>query len=393
MIQLYCQDMIDLAYPSAIIPQNMPLLSELDGQAARAQAERNMDVDFQMAILAQERNIFYDHLVETKTFFQNRITNVLEKENAEGRLVGKTHIDGWINCGSGIATLPNSSEVRILDEIEGESIPHWFIPQAPGHGKKVILADIKGQFVAIQTGRVHIYDTDLTPRQLRMMTAPLVVAKGLGVDWIITTNAAGALDNFNISVGDVVVDVDYVNQFAVNPLIGPNDKRLGTRFPGKGQVVDPYIYERLTRVIPKDNLKLGIYTLSSQSPMYEGLGDLVRGYYAELLRINPELVQLFGMSMAFDAMVLQHFNEKPMDENGFDRPVRWIALSAATNKIPPPQTPTRERILKRAVPNPNPTNEEEVLSGGQIAEKILIPGVIKLCESFTDEPLPAWTPN
>ncbi|MEK7522708.1 MAG: purine-nucleoside phosphorylase, partial [Patescibacteria group bacterium] len=71
---------------------------------------------------------------------------------------------------------------------------------------------IKGQLVDIQIGRAHIYDTNNSPEHLKMITAPLIVAKGLGVNWIVTTNAAGVLENGMIEKGDVVVDADYVNQ-------------------------------------------------------------------------------------------------------------------------------------------------------------------------------------
>ena len=51
---------------------------------------------------------------------------------------------------------------------------------------------------------------------------------------IVTTNAAGVLENGMIEKGDVaLVDADYVNQFGANPWMGPNDDRLGTRFQGK----------------------------------------------------------------------------------------------------------------------------------------------------------------
>jgi len=341
-------------------------------------AEVNMDVNLQMAIGQQEKLIYYQHLVETRDFLRNRIH---EKTRKEG-------LDGWIVCGSGLASLPNSQDIEIIDRIPVDEIPHWFSPQAPGHGKEVIIANIKGQLVGIQTGRAHIYDTDNSPQQLKMITAPLVVAKGLGVNWVITTNAAGVLNNGKVQKGDVVVDVDYVNQHGVNPLMGPNDDNLGTRFPGKRNVADPNIFARLEGFVPPDKLHLGIYTLASNAPMYEGSGDIVNGMYKELTEQNPELVEAFGMSFAMDAMIMQHFNNPPVDVNGFDRPVRWIGLTAATNVIPKVMAPTKEMLRQAAIPNPNPTSHAEVLEGGVVAEKLLIPGVIKLCESFSRQPLP-----
>lgn len=370
----------------------MALTPELQG-LARQTAALNMSVEFQTAVARFEMDIYFDHLVETRDFLQGQVQSVLGKEQSAGRLLGKEKLDGWIVCGSGIASLPNAEGVRIIKEIPVEEIPHWFVPQAPGHGKSVIIAEIAGQLVGIQTGRAHIYDTDGSPRQLRMITAPLRVARGLGIDWLITTNAAGAYDNGIIKKGDVVADIDYVNQFAVNPLLGPNDSRLGPRFPGKGEVADPYLFERLHNIIPQGNLHLGIYTLSSNSPFYEGIGDVVQGIYDRLLEQNPYLAQLYGMSFALEAMVMQHFNDKPENPQfGFDRKVRWVGLTAATNVVPPINVPTAEQLLVGAVSIANPTNEEEVLAGGKIAEDTLIPAVVQLCGSISANPLPPIYP-
>ena len=121
--------------------------------------------------------------------------------------------------------------------------------------------------------------------------------------------------------------------------------------------------------------------------MYEGGGDIVAGMYDELIRQNPELVEAFGMSFAMDAMIMQHFNNPAVDKNGFDRPVRWIGLTAATNVVPRVTAPNKDMLRQAAIPNPNPTSHEDVLKGAKDAEKYLIPAVIKLCESFSVQPL------
>jgi len=345
---------------------------------ARQIAADKTDVRLQMAVANAEREFHYQHLVETRDYLVQRI---LER-------TGKDHLDGWIACGSGLASFPNANGIEILDRIPVEEIPNWFSPQAPGHGKELLIANIRGQLVGIATGRAHIYDTDSSPTQLRMITDPLVIAKGLGINWLLTTNAAGVINNGKVKVGNVIVDIDYVNQHGVNPLIGPNDKRLGQRFPGKSNVADPYLYARLEELIPSESLHLGIYTLSSNAPFYEGRGDLINGIYNQLIESNPDLAQCFGMSFAMDAMIMQHYNTPSIDTYGFDRQVRWIGLTAVTNVIPSVTAPTKEMLRKTAISNPNPTSHKEVLQGGTIAEKLFIPAVIGLCDSFTSKPLP-----
>lgn len=351
---------------------------------ARDQAMRNMDVKFQRRLAEQETQIFYEHLVETKDFLHKRI-----KEKT-----GKDKLDGWIVCGSGIASLPQykSQDIKILDTIDTSEIPNWPEPKAEGHGKELYIADIGGQIVCIQTGREHMYDTDNTPKRLRMTTSPLVVAKGLGIDWLVTTNAAGVLNNGKIQQGDVVVDVDYVNKHGVNPLIGPNDKRLGARFPSKRTIADSYIFRNLEKFIPEGHLYLGVCSLSTQAPMYESGADVLDGKYDSYLEQNPDLIQAYGMSFAMDAMIMQHFNNPPVDENGFDRPVRFIGLTAATNIISEPVAPTKEALRKAIIKEANLTSHKEVLKGAKEAEIYLIPAVIKLCKSITENPLPPIPP-
>ena len=212
-------------------------------------AENNTNGELQAIIAEMEKELFYKHLVETKRYLQAEIKK---------RTGGRDTLDGWIVCGSGLASLPRAEGITILGErrnpdkkgILAKEIPHWPLPKAPGHGTEIFIADIGGQLVGIATGRAHIYDTNYTPMQLRMITSPLVIAKGLGIQWLVTTNAAGILDNGRVKVGDVVVDVDYVNQQGVNPFIGLDDERLGSRFPGKANVADPDLFVRLEKRVP-----------------------------------------------------------------------------------------------------------------------------------------------
>ncbi|HSD98086.1 MAG TPA: hypothetical protein VLB73_00130 [Patescibacteria group bacterium] len=350
-------------------------MSERKTSRAKTIARERFNVGLQQEIGRAEQQRYYEQLVESKTFLENRLQ---EK-------IGRKTLDGWIVCGSGLAGLADSPDITIHDKIPMEQIPHWFVPTAPGHGKELVIADIGGQEVGIMTGRAHMYDTDYSPQQLKMITAPLRVAKGLGINWLVTTNAAGALDNGNVHVGDVVVDVDYVNQNGVNPLIGPNDDRLGQRFPGKADTADPHLFALLEDTIPANNLHLGIYTMAINAPLYEGRGDIANGMYPALSQQNPDMVQLFGMSFATEAMVMQHYNDPSTDSNGFDRKIPWIGLTAATNIISRPEFPTKESLRRNNVASPNPTNAEEVLSGGKIAERYLIPAVIKLATSLSQQ--------
>ena len=68
------------------------------------------------------------------------------------------------------------------------------------------------------------------------MTFPIRVLKELGCSVLIVSNAAGGMNPLHAK-GDLIVIEDHINLMGVNPLIGPNDDRLGPRFP---DLIEPY---------------------------------------------------------------------------------------------------------------------------------------------------------
>lgn len=336
-------------------------------------ARRSMSPDFQKQLGTAEQHTYYDNLVGARDYLAER----LEEK------IGKSTLNGWIVCGSGIGSLPDAEGVKILDRIPMDDPHlHFLTPQAPGHGKEIIIADIAGQTVGIQTGRTHPYDTDYSPQQLRLATAPLVVAKGLGVDWLISTSAVGALDNGHIQKGDVVVNEDYTNNTGLNPLLGPNDSRLGQRFPGKTLLADTELLERIQGIIP--DVHAGLYVLA-EPPLYEGYGDVALGSMTQLTADNPDWVVVFGMSLPHEAAVMLHANTPSTDSYGFDRHIPFLSLSLVSNVIPKPKLPRFSEMNTSG--SANPTSEEEVLQSAKIAEQFLIPAVKSLCASLTQTPL------
>jgi purine-nucleoside phosphorylase len=126
----------------------------------------------------------------------------------------------------------------LAEEIESEAnIPYPELPNFPrstveSHRGQLVCGRLAGKSVVAMEGRFHLYE-GYTPAQV---TFPIRVLKELGCKILIVSNAAGGMNPL-FSKGDLVVIDDHINLMGVNPLIGPNDDRLGPRFP---DLIEPY---------------------------------------------------------------------------------------------------------------------------------------------------------
>jgi purine-nucleoside phosphorylase len=126
----------------------------------------------------------------------------------------------------------------LASEIEAEAtIPYPELPSFPqstvlGHKGQLVCGTLAGQTVMAMEGRFHLYE-GYTAAQV---TFPIRVMKELGCRFLVVSNAAGGLNHLHRR-GDLVVIEDHINLTGVNPLVGPNDDRLGTRFP---DLIEPY---------------------------------------------------------------------------------------------------------------------------------------------------------
>ena len=132
--------------------------------------------------------------------------------------------------GTGLGGL--AEEIQAEARIPYPEIPHFPRSTVESHRGQLVCGTLAGQTVIAMEGRFHLYE-GYTAAQV---TFPIRVMKELGCRYLIISNAAGGLNPF-FAKGDLVVIEDHINLLNLNPLIGPNDVRLGPRFP---DLIEPY---------------------------------------------------------------------------------------------------------------------------------------------------------
>ncbi len=120
----------------------------------------------------------------------------------------------------------------LVEEVQAEAsfpygdIPHFPSSTAPSHKGRLVCGKLSGKNVMAMEGRFHFYEG----YSLQQITLPVRVMKALGCDILLVSNACGGM-NPQYNKGDIMLIEDHINLLGDNPLIGPNDDRLGPRFP------------------------------------------------------------------------------------------------------------------------------------------------------------------
>jgi purine-nucleoside phosphorylase len=188
----------------------------------------------------------------------------------------------------------------LAEEIEAEAaIPYPQVPHFPrstveSHKGQLVCGTLAGQTVVAMEGRFHLYE-GYTAAQV---TFPIRVMKELGCRLLIVSNAAGGLNPLHAK-GDLVVIEDHINLMGVNPLIGPNDPRLGVRFPDLSAPYDRGLQHLALRVALEENIVAhrGVY-VAVTGPNLE-----TRAEYRFLRGIGADVV---GMSTVPEVLVAVH---------------------------------------------------------------------------------------
>ncbi|MCA9791802.1 MAG: purine-nucleoside phosphorylase [Candidatus Eremiobacteraeota bacterium] len=170
--------------------------------------------------------------------------------------------DIGVILGSGLGELADETQDKLV--IPYTDIPEFPRATAPGHKGNLVFGTLGGKSVMLMQGRIHTYEGYSQPE----CTMPVVMMKELGVKTMIVTAATGGL-NYNHKAGDLMLIRDHINFTGTNPLVGPNDEKVGPRFPVMFDAYCPELREVARQVALKQGLNLheGVYC-GVQGPVF-----------------------------------------------------------------------------------------------------------------------------
>src|SRR5438309_806223 len=195
---------------------------------------------------------------------------------------------------------------------DASRVPYAQIPAFPrstaiGHAGQMVIGKAGAIAVAAMQGRAHLYEG----YSAQEVAFPIRVFGRMGVRSVILTNAAGGI-NLKYQQGALVLIKDHINLQGHNPLVGPNDDRLGLRFPDMTQA-----YSRAySKAAQEEASKLG---LALEAGVYAALLGPSYETPAEIRYLRTIGADLVGISTISEVIVARQMG------------IKVLAISCVTN--------------------------------------------------------------
>lgn len=238
---------------------------------------------------------------------------MLKKKNFDTYKKSADYILDKINTKVEIAIILGTGLENLLDEMEDKieinyrDVPNFLISTTNNSEGKFIFGKLSGKKVICMTKRFHYYEG----YDFDELAMPVYVLKLLGVEKLILTNAAGAV-NYNFYPGDICLIRDHINFAGVSPTRGNNLAEFGERF----YPIDKLYDEKLRKLAKKTALDLGI-------EVKEGVYFFTVGPFfespSEIRAIRTLGGDLVGMSTITETLTAGHCG------------IKVLAFSVATN--------------------------------------------------------------
>ncbi len=251
--------------------------------------------------------MLYDQLQEALSFLK-------EKVDFQARF--------GIILGTGLGQL--AEDIKVVASIAYQDIPHFPVSTVESHKGQLVFGHLDEIPVVAMVGRFHYYEG----YSMKEVTFPVRVLKLLGIELLVISNAAGGT-NPDYEAGDIVFVRDHINMQPENPLRGPNDERLGIRFPDMLATYDRKLNAKASDIAKSHDIRTheGVY-YGLQGPNLETPAE-----YQFIHRVGGDLV---GMSTIPEVLVARHMN------------LAVFVLSVVTNKCFPLEA-IRETTLEEVI--------------------------------------------
>ena len=218
---------------------------------------------------------------------------VLAAAEAAGNHLDAEGVEVAVILGSGLA----SAADRLLDarSVAYAALPCFPEPTVAGHPGRILCGRWGDKKALVFCGRVHVYEGYPASE----IAFPVRVAATLGVQTLIVTNVAGAIEA-SYAVGEIVAIRDHINLTGTSPLVGPNDERLGPRFIDMSEPYAPALRALATSVATERfgaPLREGVY-VAMPGPSYET--------QAEVRMLRTLGADLVGMSTVHEVIAARH---------------------------------------------------------------------------------------
>ena len=246
-----------------------------------------------------------------------------------------------IILGTGLGGLVKEIKKEVV--IDYADIPHFAVSTVESHQGKLIFGTLAGKNIVAMQGRFHLYEG----YTLKQITFPVRVMKFLGVKSILVSNAAGALNPL-FQKGELMLISDHINLLGDNPLIGPNDDKLGPRFPDMSEAYSKELIAVAEQAALdlKIRMQKGVYA-AMQRPNLE-----TKAEYRFLRTIGADAV---GMSTVPEDIVAVHMGMKVLgisiltDECFPDalKPALLEEILKVATKAEPKKTVIMKEVVKR----------------------------------------------
>ncbi|HIW76337.1 MULTISPECIES: purine-nucleoside phosphorylase [Gordonibacter] len=224
--------------------------------------------------------------------------------------------------GSGLGPLAERIEDAVY--VPFGEVPHMKTSTATSHVGRFVCGTLAGKTVLALQGRLHGYEGNTAQE----VAYPVWLIHELGVGTLITTNAAGAI-NESYQVGDFCLMVDHINFTGRNPVAGTEPDGLAFRFFSMLDAYDPTLRQLARKVADELGVRVqeGVY-LGLLGPSFEtpaeirafrawGADTVAMSVCEEVIAARHVGMRVLGMSLVSN-MACGIEGASPTDEEVLD---------------------------------------------------------------------------